>query len=296
MEKMKSKINLHIHSNDSLDGKENMETVLDRCEEQGLEIVSITDHNTTDAYFNLQNTKFSGKLIAGMEADAMIGTKTYDILCFDFKLEEVSSWTKDQYKTVDVRQQKIFNKLLEKCENIGIEVPNTNSYNAKTEYAHGALFRLLKETKKENSFLNKYDIKTQGDLYRLGTMNEEFPLYIDMHLVWPGIEELREIIHKNGGKLFLAHPFRYGKNEIENILENCLPYIDGIEISNNSKTKEEIIYLYNYAKNHDLLISAGSDYHGEEDYHNKLAVEGLEEQMEQEIYSWTKNCKNLIKK
>ena len=293
---MQSKINLHIHSNDSLDGKETLETVLDKCEEQGLEIVSITEHNTVDAYFNLKNTKFSGKLITGMEADAIIGTETYDILCYDFSLEEVSSWTKNQYKTVDVRQQKIFNKLLEKCEKIGIEVPNINSYNAKKEYAHGALFRLLMETKEGNLFLNKYDIKEQGDLYRLGTMTEEFPLYIDMHIVWPGIEELREIIHKNGGKIFLAHPFRYGKNEIENILENCLPYIDGIEISNNPKTKEEVRYLYNYAKSHNLLMSVGSDYHGEDDYHNKLTIDILEEQMEQEIYSWTKNCKSLIKK
>ena len=40
-------------------------------------------------------------------------------------------------------------------------------------------------------------------------MEEEFPLYIDMHIVWPVIEEVREIIHRNGGKIFLAHPFHY---------------------------------------------------------------------------------------
>ena len=89
-------------------------------------------------------------------------------------------------------------------------------------------------------------------------------------------EEVREIIHRNGGKIFLAHPFHYGKTEIESLLENVTPYIDGIEISNNPKTKEEVIYLYNYAITHNLLISAGNDYHGEEDYHNLLTVEDLE--------------------
>src|SRR5699024_8634142 len=152
------------------------------------------------------------------------------------------------------------------------------------------------ETKKGQDLLSSYDIKTQGDLYRRSTMEEEFPLYIDMHIVWPGIEEVREIIHRNGGKIFLAHPFHYGKTEIASLLEKVTPYIDGIEISNNPKTKEEVIYLHNYAKTHNLLISAGSDYHGEEDYHNLLTVEGLDQQMEQEISSWTKNCKNLIKK
>lgn len=87
------------------------------------------------------------------------------------------------------------------------------------------------------------------------------------------------------------------KQKIESLLEKVTPspYIDGIEISNNPKTKEEVIYLYNYAITHNLLISAGNNYHGEEDYHNLLIVEDLDKQMEQEISSWTKNCKNLIK-
>lgn len=57
---MKSSINLHIHSDVSLDGKEKIEKILDKCEEKGLKIVSITDHNTTEAYHNLQSTKYSG--------------------------------------------------------------------------------------------------------------------------------------------------------------------------------------------------------------------------------------------
>ena len=121
--------------------------------------------------------------------------------------------------------------------------------------------------------LKKIDIKTQGDLYRIKKNNPQ----------------------KRWKNIF-SSSFHYGKTEIESLLENVTPYIDAIEISNNSKTKEEVIYLYNYAKNNDLLISAGSDYHGEEDYHNLLTVEDLDKQMEQEISSWTKNCKNLIKK
>lgn len=103
-----------------------------------------------------------------------------------------------------------------------------------------------------NKFL-KLDINTQGDLYRIKKNNPQ-----------------------KRWKIFLAHPFHYGKTEIESLLENVTPYIDGIEISNNPKTKEEVIYLYNYAKNNDLLISAGNNYHGEEDYHNLLTVEDLE--------------------
>lgn len=41
-----------------------------------------------------------------MEVDAIIGKETYDILCYNFKHEEVSSWTKQQYSSVEVRQKK----------------------------------------------------------------------------------------------------------------------------------------------------------------------------------------------
>ena len=36
--------------------------------------------------------------------------------------------------------------LLDECEQKGIKVPNANTYNANTEYAHAALYRLLSET------------------------------------------------------------------------------------------------------------------------------------------------------
>lgn len=87
-----------------------------------------------------------------MEVDAIIGKETYDILCYNFKLEEVSSWTKQQYSSVEVRQKKKFNKLVEECEKIGIELPDTNTYHAKQEYAHGLYFVCYKKQKKDRTY------------------------------------------------------------------------------------------------------------------------------------------------
>lgn len=153
------------------------------------------------------------------------------------------------------------------------------------------MFRLLSNSKNGREFLKQYNINKTGDLYRAGTMQEDFPLYIDMHLVWPDITEVRELIHKNGGKIFLAHPYRYGEIDVDSALQSCTPYIDGIEIYNNPETEEQVIYLYNYAKAHNLLMSAGSDYHGlSHRYHNKIDV-FLNSNIEQEITSWTKKYK-----
>lgn len=289
------KINLHIHSDSSLDGSETITKVLDACEKDGITLAAITDHDTCEAYYKLEDTNYTGKLLTGLEADAMIGKKTYDILCYGFELEEVAKWANMQYGTLAYRQQKIFNKLQELCKIIKLPLNNPDSYDARSEFAHAGVFRLLGETVRGQEFLKTYAITSIGDLYRLGTMDETFPLYIDMHLVWPDINELKDVIHRNGGKIFLAHPYRYGKENVETVLDSCLGKVDGIEIWNNPETEAETAFLFNYAKEHNLLMSAGSDYHGKlHPRHNTLSTDLTKEQIEH-ITTWTDDYKTFKK-
>ena len=135
----------------------------------------------------------------------------------------------------------------------------------------------------DDEFLKKYNINNTGDLYRKSTIDLNFPLYIDMHIVWPDIKELTRVIHNNNGKVFLAHPYRYTKDVID-VLEEVKEYVDSIEICNNPKNKEEVEFLYNYAKVNNLLVSVGSDYHGNNRY--KLECEYLTDEMINDIISW----------
>ena len=273
-------INLHIHTNKSLDGKLNINEVLKLCEENNLKYISITDHNTTEAYQEITNNNYTGTIINGIELDALIGKETYDILCYNFELNNVSEWAKKQYTTIEERQTKIFNELKRICKDKNISLDETIPFNPKEEYAHGAIYRML-----DNSFKEKYNFTKIGDLYRESTMNEEFPLYLDMSIVWPTIEEINNIIHKNNGLIFLAHPYKYGKKDIKELLDKTLPYIDGIEIYNEN-TKEETDFLYKYAKDNNLLVSCGTDFHGNE--HHKDLKTNIDKQIQQEILDWIK--------
>ena len=67
------KINLHIHSDSSLDGSETITKVLDACEKEGIALAAITDHDTCEAYYKLEDTSYTGKLLTGLEADVIIG-------------------------------------------------------------------------------------------------------------------------------------------------------------------------------------------------------------------------------
>lgn len=282
-------INLHTHTNHSLDGVLDVNGVLNICEENNISYVSITDHDTCDAYKDIKENNFRGTIIYGMEADALIGKETYDILCYGFDLENVSKWAKEQYTTTQERQTKIFNVLKQICEEKDINLDETTPYNPKEEYAHAAIFRMLND-----SFKEKYNLTKISDLYRESTINEDFPLYMDMSIVWPTIEEVRDVIHENGGLIFLAHPFKYGKKDVKELLSQALPYIDGIEIYNEN-TEEETNFLYNFAKENNLLISCGSDFHGT-DYHNDINV-NITDEMQKEIIGWIeKNSNKLVLK
>lgn len=272
------KINLHTHSNFSLDGEFDIQYLIDLLKKNNYDIISITDHDTCEAYKHIKDNS-NIKIINGIEADAIVNNHTYDFLCYKFDLDEVYLYAKNKYETVEKRQIKIFNALVDKARDNNISLSNTNSYNPEKEYAHAALFRML-----EKDFLEKYNINSTGDLYRISTIDTSFPLYIDMHIVWPDIKELLEVIHNNNnGKVFIAHPYRYNRDVIE-VLDDVKDYVDGIEICNNPNSKEEVDFLYKYAKNNNLLVSCGSDYHGNNKY--SLDCNYLDEDMINDILKW----------
>jgi len=292
-----SKINLHTHSKHSLDGNLDINRIVNECFTNGISYFSVTDHDNCDTYADLDIEKINndGTLVYGMEADAIINNVTYDILCYGFELDKVSAWAKEQYGTIASRQMKIYSKLVEVCKSLNLILDDSIFYDSEKEFAHAAVFRMLETTNKNQSFLNKYNISSINDFYRLSTMDCDFPLYIDMSIVWPTIEVLSKIIHDNGGKLFLAHPYKYVKKmNIEEMLDSCLQYIDGIEICNEPENQEQVNYLYDCAKKNNLLISAGSDFHGFENQSN-INVNYLSEEMEKDIESWINKVPGKIK-
>lgn len=271
------KINLHTHSNFSLDGEFEVQYLINYLKNNGFDIISITDHDTCEAYKHIQDDS-NIKIITGIEADAIVGNHTYDFLCYNFDFDEVYKYVSKKYESVDKRQNIIFNALIEKSKENNVNLSNISSYNSKKEYAHTAFYRML-----DDEFLEKYNIKNAGELYRISTIDPNFPLYVDMHIVWPDIKELVEVIHYNNGKIFLAHPYRYSRNVLE-VLEDVKDYVDGIEICNNPQNKEEVEMLYDYAKKNNLLVSCGSDFHGNEKH--SLECEYLNDDMVKDILSW----------
>ena len=88
--------------------------------------------------------------------------------------------------------------------------------------------------------------------------------FLNRAKTYPSAQEIIELIHKAGGKAFLAHPFEYKIQDtiqyIEDLKNNT--DIDGIECFHPSANEEQIAILQDYAKSNNLYMCGGSDYHG----------------------------------
>ena len=272
------RINLNLQSNYSLNSKDTVKDVLKKFSD--FDVISIADHNTVKACYELSD-EFGVKCINGLEADATIGEYTFDYLCYGFEIEKVDEWVTKKFMTISQRQQRIFDKLVALCESKNITLDMSTKYEPETEYAHDAIFRMLSaEFKEENKLFES------GDFYRRGTTDKNFSLYLDMSFLWPSLKDLVDIIHQNGGLVFLAHPKRY-RCDYKMILELNKDLVDGIEISNNPESEEDVEELYNYAISNNLKITYGTNYNGFS--HPEKDSVYIKDDYEEKILSWLNN-------
>lgn len=102
-------------------------------------------------------------------------------------------------------------------------------------------------------------------------MNENCPAYVKKESVTP--KEAAEIIRKANGKVVLAHPVAYVHEdnltdaEIEEIINDMKP--DGLEanylyVDRNDNKFDETEKWNKFAKEHNLFVTAGSDFHNKD--------------------------------
>ena len=107
------------------------------------------------------------------------------------------------------------------------------------------------------------------DFFRKCTCNPNSKFFMNFIQYYPKLEDSIDFIHKNGGICFLAHPFEYRVDQPEKFINSIYDYcennnckLDGIETHYSTFTRDQINYLEEFAKEKNILISGGSDYHG----------------------------------
>ncbi len=275
-------IDMHIHSTNS-DGTKTVIEILKEAQGLGLNTISFTDHETCNAYDELEkidiNEFYTGKIETGIELKSQYKEMVMDILGYGINCDKMKEHLAECYKNTS--REEIQEKQLEEFYKAALEINLTLrpieklEWDKKRDWASKVFYKELKshEENKEKlpedlweSFLNfrKNYYHVKGNLF-----------HTNRSKYYPKIEEIIDIIHKSGGKAFIAHLFEY--EEIENKMleleEIVNKYdIDGIECYHSIFMPEESKELLEFAEKHNLLICGGSDYHGDNKPDIKLGV------------------------
>lgn len=260
-------IDLHIHTNHS-DGTDSVEELLKKAEQKKLEIISITDHDSVGAYYELEENPeirklYSGKIIVGGEFKTCYNKIPIEILGYgiDYKTIEISK------TNMQKMQQEILEKLKLVCKKLGLkyddEKTNIDVSDNMKQYAAFTLGKELLNHEENMKIIKEIGEFIPETFFRVHSSNTDSPFYIDETAYSISVDELISRIHKAGGLAFLAHGFIYPFKEKEKKIEEILTTteIDGMECIYTMFSQEEREKAYELCKNYNKYMSGGTDYH-----------------------------------
>ncbi len=253
-------IDLHTHTNYS-DGEYSPQELIQLAIENKIGILGITDHDTVNGIKRVDlndslilDTKI--KIIKGIELSAKVNKGQMHILGYGID-ENNSTLNK---KIIDLKNNSI-NSVLSIMEQI------------KKDYNIIFSYQDIKDLINAKHNLGRPDIAKLCIKYGYATsVSDAFkkyltPAYEKCRGTKKGIsyEECINLILQSGGIPVLAHPKTLELDNVEflKLLKNMISCgLLGIEAYHSLHTNEEMEYFENIAKNNNLLISGGSDYHG----------------------------------
>lgn len=276
-------IDLHIHTKHS-DGTDCVYDILKKASALDLEMISITDHDSVTAYKEIAKWKgevsylYKGLIMKGCEFTTSFEGNSMEVLGYHFDVEMIDSFLKEHYSEKKQRENNeiIKERILALFKEDGM-VYNTNAIKKKLFKKYRPIHQIYNEIIKYEE--NKEKIKENilgsfSDFCRRGLNNPQSRYFVNKAQFLPSIELVIDSIHKAGGIAVLAHPYQYQIPNTEAFIDRimALTKLDGLECFYPTFSKEQMQYLKQYCEKYDLLMSGGSDYHGENRENHEMGI------------------------
>ncbi len=253
---MEKLIDMHMHTNYS-DGELSPDELIKLAIEKNIGTMAITDHDTLNGIKSVDKSKYPEiNIINGIELSAKADKGRIHILGYGIDLDS-----------------KILNDKMSELKTNSINHVISIYEQIKKDYGIRFNYDDLIEMFNVNHNLGRPDLAKLCIKYGLAnSVQDAFDKYlIDAYNKIRGrskglpYSECIELINKSGGIAVLAHPKSLELNEkeflimIRSMIECGLK---GIEVYHSSHSSEEMKYYLNIANEYNLLVSGGSDYHG----------------------------------
>lgn len=176
-------IDLHMHTSYS-DGTDSLTEILQNCEKKQLSVISITDHNNCDAYFEMEKLKisdyYSGKIIPGIELNTKADGVPIEILGYNINYKIMNELAKEVYLSPDKRNELEFERLVKKCKDYGIVLDeDVLEQFDKNDFASVAIHKSITNHLENKAKINERSWNSSRDFYRDYMSNPNTPLYVD---------------------------------------------------------------------------------------------------------------------
>lgn len=245
---MRNSVDLHVHTNCS-DGLLWPEAVIDFCIKNGIKILSITDHDTVQAYSIVEDyvQEKDIVLIPGVELSTSYHSTDFHILGYFVDMNNGVFQQKIEYfrKQRMKRGEAIVKKLNDLGIDISMETVKKVAGNSVMGRPHVA-DALVKE---------EYVLTLDEAFARY--LGYHAPAYVPKKYLVP--QEAIDLIHSAHGVAVWAHPGPVGKdNFLSEFIDMGLDGIEAYHPLHDVRTSRHYISL---AKRYDILYTGGSDCH-----------------------------------
>lgn len=247
------KADLHLHSRFS-DGEFSPEKLVRLATRAGLDVISLTDHDTVNGLERAQQAarKYSTRLIPGVELEAFFKTNksTYSLHILGYNIRDTDTNLRKTLEKIHRARQTRARQILDKLAGLNIELP----MDAVLEFARGDLIGRvhIAQALKKLKFVET--IEEAFDKY----IGDDGPAYVPKDVHNP--REIINLIHESGGIAVWAHPWYTGNDALLYPLMDM--GLDGLECYHKEFSPLLVRHYLKLARKHDLIVSGGSDYHG----------------------------------
>lgn len=242
---------LHIHSHYS-DGSYSPTEIVNRASAVNLNTIALTDHDTVEGIDELFKAAESRDLnvIPGVEISCEIEDKRYHVL--GYYIDWTMTSFVDRLKYFERARADRIRRMVDVLdkENIDISFDEIQSLAGKSLIGKPHVAQALVNHGVVGSFREAFD-RFLGDDQILDNVSKERM----------SLQEAIDQIKNAGGIPVLAHPIHYEDDlDLENFSELG---VQGLEVYYSDHSQDDINSYKSIAEEFGLLISGGSDFHGE---------------------------------
>ena len=248
-------IDLHTHTTCS-DGTDSPRELVNKAIVQGIEVLGITDHDTTSGWEEAtQSLRGSLQLALGAEISCLTnyGISVHMLgLLFDPLHEEMQQVLEETRDGRLPRMRKMIEKMRAEGMDISIEDVEKAMPNGAT----------MGRPHLADALVSKKIVKSRDEAF-IDLLHNDSRFYVS-HAAPTPVEAIA-LIRRAGGVAVIAHPFASHRGQIlkpEDFSDLLSAGLNGIEVDHRDQNPDERAMLRVIALELDLVMTGSSDYHG----------------------------------